>query len=246
VTRILLLLAAAVTVACGTGAAATQSVAATRARDIAAGQVTTTGTDKLTVAARNGDVTVLYDSRTGFYATAPGTIADLKAGVCLATSGPKNASGTVVARMVDVYAASKGSCATLPIAGAGGVGGGFGGGFGGGNFSPRPAASPRPSGRPANLTTVTGLVTSAGSGLAMVKSGGGTVTLDVTNARVSVVTKIGAGAVKSGDCVVAVGKSQSTSELKATAIDELPPAGGGCFAGGFGPRGRPSPSPTTA
>jgi hypothetical protein len=238
VTRILLLLAAAVTVACGTGAAATQSVAATRARDIAAGQVTTTGTDKLTVAARNGDVTVLYDSRTGFYATAPGTIADLKAGVCLATSGPKNASGTVVARMVDVYAASKGSCATLPIAGAGGVGGGFGGGFGGGNFSPRPAASPRPSGRPANLTT--------GSGLAMVKSGGETVTLDVTNARVSVVTKIAAGAVKSGDCVVAVGKSQSTSELKATAIDELPPAGGGCFAGGFGPRGRPSPSPTTA
>jgi uncharacterized protein DUF5666 len=100
----------------------------------AAGLVTAVSGTSITVKAATGATsTVTVPTTVGVSKTSEGKAADLQIGECVAAAGPRDASGTVKARMLTISPPSaSGSCSTF--GGGGGFffgGGGAGGGAGG-------------------------------------------------------------------------------------------------------------------
>jgi hypothetical protein len=212
----------------------------------------------------SGQVTVTFTASTPITDTESVTAKDVTVGSCVTVVGKPSTTGSAVssvtATTVTISAPVKGNCT-----GAGGFGGGFGGGgFGGTRPSgaPRPSfsARPRPTGSGGAFgngdfggangkvlaVTATGFIVQprsrpAGTGTS---TGGGTGTGTATS--VTVITNSAskylktvsatASALKVGQCITAIGTTNSIGAVAARSIRVSLPGPTGCVSG-FGGRG---------
>jgi len=238
--------AAFVICACGGAANAAKSTASPSPggrgnafRGGASGQLVQINPQTLILTGPNGDITVTYSDSTTIAKTVNVTAADMTTGVCVAATGPKDASSGGLATATNVR--------ITPAASSGCTNGGFGAGP---TTSPRPDATPRPGATPrtpggfATMAFVFGAVTSVNGGSVTVTSSDSTsstftLSPSATFIKTTVVTS---AALQTGECVNAAGPSDSSGNVNATSLNITPPnASGTCqarFGGGFGGGGR--------
>jgi hypothetical protein len=176
---------------------------------------------------------------------------------------------TVAAQTVEIFPSIGGSCAA-GLAGGLGFGGGAGG-FGNRTGAPRPTrtdgqsatgpggAQGGPNGFGAQLRGAVGTVTELGNGTFTVepvaRRGTGTATTPAASAvtvtyaastTFSTLTKAAASSVKVGVCLTAVGKTDDTGAVTASAVQVSQPVDGSCTTGfrGAGGFGRPGATTT--
>jgi hypothetical protein len=200
----------------------------------------------------NGQVAVTYTATTSFRQEATATAADVKVGSCVSvtSSGTTTTTGPIAASRVSITEPTNGSC-------SGGFGGGSGAGIGGGagngtppsgapgyggrgttNGTP-PSGSPRRFGAfgtvtavsPGGFTVQSTRPTQAGSSAApsseSVTTNGATIYSKTVSA--------GKSALQVGKCVTALGKTDDTGTVTATAITLRAKTAAGCSTGrGFG------------
>ena len=224
-------------VACGGPVSASNSPKASPSpgrgfRNGASGQlVKITGTT-LILSGAGGDTTVTFDSSTRIQRTSTASVGDIVAGVCIAATGQKDATGAITAAVVRLTSPVSGSCAPQGA----GSGGGFGGGFPGLRATPRPGA-PTP---PANLGFAAGTVTAVnGTQISVKLTTGGTAEVTVpTTVRVSKTSAATAADLQVGECVTAAGQRDSAGTVKARSLTISPPSVSGTCTGfgrgGFG------------
>jgi hypothetical protein len=196
----------------------------------------------------SGQVTVTFTAATAITDEVATTSKDVTVGSCVTVASQAAASGTanrsVTATTVTVSAPVKGSC---------NGGGGFGGfrGGPGGTASPRPSfsARPRPSGSRGfgaggGFGGASGKVTSLSASGFVVQgrdpaaSTGISITVTTTSATkyLKVVTAH-SSALKAGECILAVGTTNSIGAVAARTIRISQPGPNGCVTGFGGRRG---------
>ncbi|HEX6537689.1 MAG TPA: hypothetical protein VF155_00730 [Candidatus Dormibacteraeota bacterium] len=231
--------------ACGSAAAgttapkasATPSAGARRLGNAAAGQLVQINGQTLILSNANGDTTVAYTSSTTISQTSTATFADITTGVCMTATGTKDSSGHVTASSVTVRNAANGSCAGSAIFG----GPGGPGGPNAGTRTPNPNRTPPP--QAANIGRANGMVTAVnGTSVTVQPATGASVTVTVpTTVRVSKTDTVGASALQTGECVAAVGSTNSAKVVQARSLTIVPAGPSGCFTGAgggfFGGRG---------
>jgi hypothetical protein len=200
-----------------------------------------------------GQVAVSWSASTKFRHQVAVTVADVKAGDCVAAvapSGTDSSATSFTATTLTISPAVNGSCA------AGGSGGS--GGSGGGRFTGAPPSGfpsgKVPSGLPSGVqgrpiaAVAAGKVTSvSGSTLVIAAGQFGSGSTSTTNKTVTVdgKTKITTEAattstsLKVGKCVTAQGKADPAGTVAATSVRITDPTNGQCalFFGGFGGKG---------
>jgi len=204
---------------------------------------------------QTGQVAVSWSASTKFRHQVAVTIADVKAGDCVAAvapSGTDTSATSFTATTLTISPAVNGSC-TGGAAGPGGSGGPGGGRFTGAPPSGFPSGK-LPSGLPSGVqgrpvaAVAAGKVTSvSGSTLVVAARQFGSGDTSTTNKTVTVdgKTKITAEAattsksLKVGKCVTAQGKADSAGTVAATTVRITDPVKGECgiFFGGFGGKG---------
>jgi hypothetical protein len=204
---------------------------------------------------QTGQVAVSWSASTKFRHQVAVTIADVKAGDCVAAvapSGTDSSATSFTATTLTISPAVNGSC-TGGAAGPGGSGGPGGGRFTGAPPSGFPSGK-LPSGLPSGVqgrpisAVAAGKVTSvSGSTLVVAARQFGSGSTSTTNKTVTVdaKTKITTEAattsksVKVGKCVTAQGKADSAGTVAATSVRITDPTNGQCalFFGGSGGNG---------
>lgn len=204
---------------------------------------------------QTGQVAVSWSASTKFRHQVAVTIADVKAGDCVAAvapSGTDSSATSFTATTLTISPAVNGSC-TGGAAGPGGSGGPGGGRFTGAPPSGFPSGK-LPSGLPSGVqgrpiaAVTAGKVTSvSGSTLVVAARQFGSSSTSTTNKTVTVdeKTKITTEAattstsLKVGKCVTAQGKADSAGTVAATSVRITDPTNGQCalFFGGFGGKG---------
>jgi len=199
---------------------------------------------------QTGQVAVSWSASTKFRHQVAVTIADVKAGDCVAAvapSGTDSSATSFTATTLTISPAVNGSCT------AGGSGGPGGGRFTGAPPSGFPSGK-LPSGLPSGVqgrpiaAVAAGKVTSvSGSTLVVAARQFGSSSTSTTNKTVTVdeKTKITTEAattstsLKVGKCVTAQGKADSAGTVAATSVRITDPTNGQCalFFGGFGGKG---------
>ena len=198
----------------------------------------------------SGQVTVTFSTSTVITDTVTAAATDVTAGSCVTVIGQPPASGSastsVTATTVTISTPVNGSCT-----GAGGFGGGagFGGGGPRGSFSPNPSfsARPRPSGSAgafgAGFGGANGKVTSVSASGFVVqgrnRAAGGATSVTVTTTASTKYLKVvtaHSSALKVGECITAVGSTNSIGSVAARTIRISQPGPNGC-ATGFRGRG---------
>ena len=204
----------------------------------------------------SGQVTVTFTTSIPITDTVSVTAKDVTVGSCVTVTDKPSTTGSaassVTATTVTISAPVKGSCT-----GAGGFGGGFGGGgFGGTRPSgaPRPSfsARPRPTGSGGALgngafggangkvlsVSATGFVVQARSRTAGSGTGTTTSVTVITNSASKYLKTVTAtaSALKVGQCITAIGTTNSIGAVAARSIRISQPGPSGCVSG-FGGRG---------
>ena len=194
-------------------------------RNGASGELVKINGMTLVVSAASGDTTVLYTATTTFQRTSTGSFGDIVAGKCIVATGQKDAAGKVTATVVRLSDPVNGACA---ISGPGG-----GGGPGGGT-PPSPRPRPTPSGAAANLTFVTGQVTTvSGTSVTIQPASGASETVTVpTSVTVNKSATAAATDLKLHQCVSANGPKASSGTVTARSITIVPSGPTGCATGG--------------
>jgi hypothetical protein len=188
---------------------------------------------------QSGQVTVDFNSSTTFTNTVAATLADVKAGSCVAVVASSGNMQTMTARTVAISQPTANGCT------AGGFGGGGNFRAGGASRSPNPSRRPRPSGTPnPNAGRI------AFGSVTVVQSGGFTVK-DVARGQQAAQTTVvqtnttttftqtqtaTSAALAVGVCVAALGPSDDTGAITAKSISITKPGPSGCTQG-FGGRG---------
>ncbi len=205
---------------------------------------------------QSGQTTVNLSSKTIITATVSVGLSDVNSGTCISATGTKGSGGSVDATNVMIFSATKGTCVR-------GFGLGGGGGGAGGSGFPRPRGTfpTRTSGtgartfkRPANFATASGKVTSVAGSKIKVDAVTFSISsktkkpISTTSPKVVSVSKstkysksekVTAGSLKTGECVVATGSTNSIGAVSATTLIVTQPTSSGCSAfGGFGGFGR--------
>lgn len=178
-----------------------------------------------------GQVTVTFTPSTSITTMVDASAGDLAAGDCVVAMGAPQAAadpgGPITARSVRISpAAADGTCA---------AGGPSGGARAGSRPSGTPSARNRPPGagrgRAANAS---GKITSVTGGSFVVQGGGANAGRTVTTTPATTFSKT-AGTDRSGlvvgQCVTAIGPSDDTGTVAASAISIRQPGPGGCSAG---------------
>jgi len=197
----------------------------------------------------SGEVTVTFTAATVITETVAVTSQDVTVGSCVAVVGKPSTSGSatrsVTATTVTISPSSKGNCSAAA---------GFGG-FRGpqGTFSPRAGFTPRP--RPTGSRGLSGFggadgkVTSLSASSFVVQSrnraaGADTSIMVTTTAATKYLKMVTArtSALKVGECITAVGPTNSIGAVTARSIRISQPGPNGCVAG-FGRRGGFGSSP---
>jgi hypothetical protein len=196
----------------------------------------------------SGQVTVTFTSATAITDEVTTASSDVTAGSCVTVigqpSGSGSASTSVTAATVAISTPVNGSCTS-----AGGLGGG---GFGGGarpSFSPNPSfsARPRPSGSRGafggGFGGANGKVTAVSASGFVVqgrnRAAGGATSITVTTTASTKYLKVvtaHSSALKVGECITAVGSTNSIGAVAARTIRISQPGPNGCVTG-FGGRG---------
>jgi hypothetical protein len=248
---------------CGTASAApttTPSGPPAAFRPAASGMIASVTGNILEVQSpQSGQTTVNVSSKTIITATVSVALSDVKNGGCISATGTKGSGGTIDAANVMLFSATSGACAR-----GFGFGGGGPGGAGGFPRTTRGTFPTRTSGtggrtfkRPANFATASGKVTSVSGSKIKVdavsfaissKTKKPTVTTSPKTVSVGKSTKysktekVTAGSLKVGECVVAIGSTNSIGAVAATTLSVSQPTSSGCSAfggfGGFGGFGR--------
>ncbi|HYU04259.1 MAG TPA: DUF5666 domain-containing protein [Jatrophihabitantaceae bacterium] len=204
---------------------------------------------------QTGQVAVSWSASTKFRHQVAVTVADVKAGDCVAAvapSGTDSSATSFTATTVTISPAVNGSC-TGGAAGPGGSGGPGGGRFTGAPPSGFPSGklpSGLPSGvqgRPVAAVAAGKVMSVSGSTLVIAARQFGSSSTSTTNRTVTVdgKTKITTEAsttsksLKVGKCVAAQGKADSAGTVAATSVRISDPVNGQCgiFFGGFGGKG---------
>jgi Domain of unknown function (DUF5666) len=195
----------------------------------------------------SGQVTVTFTNSTAITETVAVTSKDVTVGSCVAVVGPRSASGaaatSVTATSVTVSSPVNGTCTAAGFGGFGGFGGGRG------TFTPNPSfsARPRPSGSRgafgggfggANGTVIS--VSASGFVVRGRNPAGGTDTsVTVTTSAATKYLKVVSAhpsALKVGQCITAIGTTNSIGAVAARSIRISQPGPNGCVTG-FGRRG---------
>jgi hypothetical protein len=207
----------------------------------------------------SGQVTVTFTSSTAITDDVSATPTDVKVGSCVTVIGQSPASGgtasgatasrTVTATTVSISTPVNGDCTAA---------GGFGAARPQGNPSARPSfsARPRPSGSAGAFgggfggangkvtsLSATGFVVQGRNPAAGGNAGGTTTTVAVTTTSTTKYTKVAdakSSALKAGECITAVGTTNSIGAVAAKTIRISQPGANGCVTGFGGGSGRPS------
>lgn len=204
-----------------------------RAFNGASGQLVQIKGQTLILSNSQGDTTVAYTSSTTITQTSSANFADITTGECLTATGTKDSTGALTAANVTVRNAVNGSCGAAAIFGTGGPNGGI-------TRTPNPNRTPNPSfSPPANVGRANGLVTAVnGTSVTVQETTNGTTTSTTitvpTTVRVSRIDTVDASALQTGECVVAVGKKDSSGTVQARALTIVPAGPNGCTTGGGG------------
>jgi hypothetical protein len=227
-------------VACGSGAAATNSGAAAASADPSAspgargnrggnaGEVVQVNGTTLVLNTAQGDLKVSFTASTPVSRTSTGVLADITQGLCITATGTKDAGGAFTATAVAINDPVNGSCA------------GFPGGNGRPAFSPNPNATPDPSRtpRPNQGQVVRGQVSAAdGVSITVMQlngaaSGQSTTITVPTTVTVSRTASASISDLAVGVCVAAIGQKDSTGTVAARTLNIFPAGASGCTGGG--------------
>jgi hypothetical protein len=194
---------------------------------------------------QTGQTTVNVSSKTVINATVSASESDIAKGTCISATGTKGAGGSVDAKNVGIFAATKGQCAR-----------GFGAGGGGvfrftGGTVPRRTTGSRPATnfkRPANFASASGKVTSkSGTKISVeavtvsfskgkVTTKTGPKTVDVAKStKYTKTERATVSSLKVGECVTATGSTNNIGAVSATTLMVTKATSSGCSAfGGFG------------
>jgi len=194
------------------------------ARGITVGQLSQINGSTLTVAARNGDVTVTTTNTTKVVTTTTASLSDISNGQCVSVSGQPDTNGVIAAMTVSIVSGTSGSC-TAPSAPR------FGGGLGNGGTPPPGGGggfgvtrTPRTLGTVSNVTS---------NGFSLKEASGSSVSVSTdSNTTFTQAASESVSSLKTGVCVVVMGQPQSSSEIAAASITVTVASGGGC-SGGF-------------
>jgi len=202
---------------------------------------------------QTGQVAVSWSASTKFRHQVAVTIADVKAGDCVAAvapSGTDSSATSFTATTLTISPAVNGSCTAAGPGGSGGPGGGRFTGAPPSGFPSGKLPSGLPSGvqgRPIAAVTAGKVTSVSGSTLVVAARQFGSSSTSTTNKTVTVdeKTKITTEAattstsLKVGKCVTAQGKADSAGTVAATSVRITDPTNGQCalFFGGFGGKG---------